>query len=218
MNEDLLNYFFYFFAVNLRFPVHRQVEPIKELECGWHSPSSVGARPEGPLSIPPPGGLWHARCDSTQGISRPLPAQEGGNGTGQCSCRCGWQSRWAGILEFYQLLDNFLDFICLFLPFVYRYVPTTAKLANFVRKLGTCFCTESWQHWIPQFGHHTFFLLVLLFSLFSSSLQIAKIKGCKTIGYAGSDEKVKWLIEELGFNHAFNYKKVERSLSEQIPF
>ena len=37
--------------------------------------------------------------------------------------------------------------------------------------------------------------------------QIAKIKGCKVIGYAGSDDKVEWL-KELGFDHAFNYKKV----------
>ncbi|XP_063235322.1 prostaglandin reductase 1-like [Bacillus rossius redtenbacheri] len=36
--------------------------------------------------------------------------------------------------------------------------------------------------------------------------QIAKIKGCKVIGFAGSDEKVKWLTSELGFDNAFNYK------------
>merc|ERR1719186_1064930 len=37
--------------------------------------------------------------------------------------------------------------------------------------------------------------------------QIAKIKGCTVIGYAGTDDKVEWL-KELGFDHAFNYKKV----------
>jgi len=37
--------------------------------------------------------------------------------------------------------------------------------------------------------------------------QIAKIKGCRVIGYAGTDEKVAWL-KELGFDEAFNYKKV----------
>lgn len=36
--------------------------------------------------------------------------------------------------------------------------------------------------------------------------QIAKIKGCKVIGIAGSDEKCKWLTEEMGFDHAINYK------------
>lgn len=37
--------------------------------------------------------------------------------------------------------------------------------------------------------------------------QIAKIKGCKVIGIAGSDEKGDWLVNELGFDHFINYKK-----------
>ncbi len=36
--------------------------------------------------------------------------------------------------------------------------------------------------------------------------QIAKIKGCRAIGIAGTDEKVRYLVEELGFDGAFNYK------------
>lgn len=36
--------------------------------------------------------------------------------------------------------------------------------------------------------------------------QIAKIKGCKVIGTAGSPEKCKYLIEECGFDGAINYK------------
>jgi hypothetical protein len=36
--------------------------------------------------------------------------------------------------------------------------------------------------------------------------QIARIKGSRVIGIAGSDEKVRWLTEELGFDAAFNYK------------
>jgi len=39
--------------------------------------------------------------------------------------------------------------------------------------------------------------------------QIARIKGGKSIGSAGSDEKVHQLIEEFGFNHAFNYKTAD---------
>ncbi|KAJ8390321.1 hypothetical protein AAFF_G00108900 [Aldrovandia affinis] len=35
--------------------------------------------------------------------------------------------------------------------------------------------------------------------------QIAKIKGCKVVGCAGTDAKVSYL-KELGFDHAFNYK------------
>lgn len=36
--------------------------------------------------------------------------------------------------------------------------------------------------------------------------QIAKIQGAHVVGIAGSDEKVKYLIEELGFDAAINYK------------
>lgn len=36
--------------------------------------------------------------------------------------------------------------------------------------------------------------------------QIAKIKGCKVIGIAGSDDKCAWLTNEIGFDHAINYK------------
>lgn len=36
--------------------------------------------------------------------------------------------------------------------------------------------------------------------------QIAKIKGAKVIGIAGSDEKVRYITEELGFDVGLNYK------------
>jgi len=36
--------------------------------------------------------------------------------------------------------------------------------------------------------------------------QIAKIYGLKVIGSTGSDHKVKFLLEEVGIDHAFNYK------------
>jgi NADPH-dependent curcumin reductase CurA len=39
--------------------------------------------------------------------------------------------------------------------------------------------------------------------------QIAKIKGCRVVASAGSDEKVRWLREEAGVDAAFNYKKVD---------
>nr|XP_061810792.1 prostaglandin reductase 1-like [Nerophis lumbriciformis] len=44
--------------------------------------------------------------------------------------------------------------------------------------------------------------------------QIAKIKGCKVVGSAGSDAKVAFL-KELGFDQAFNYKTVP-SLDEAL--
>ena len=39
--------------------------------------------------------------------------------------------------------------------------------------------------------------------------QIAKIKGCRVVGSAGSDEKVDWLLSEAGIDAAFNYKQVK---------
>ncbi|KAL8748651.1 MAG: hypothetical protein Q9184_007164 [Pyrenodesmia sp. 2 TL-2023] len=36
--------------------------------------------------------------------------------------------------------------------------------------------------------------------------QIAKIKGATVLGIAGSDDKVAWLKEDLGFDNALNYK------------
>ena len=37
--------------------------------------------------------------------------------------------------------------------------------------------------------------------------QIGKIHGCRVVGIAGSDEKCKWLTDELGFDAAVNYKQ-----------
>ncbi|KAK3346824.1 hypothetical protein B0T25DRAFT_484934 [Lasiosphaeria hispida] len=40
----------------------------------------------------------------------------------------------------------------------------------------------------------------------SVAAQIAKIKGARVIGTAGTDEKVRWLREEMGLDVALNYK------------
>lgn len=49
--------------------------------------------------------------------------------------------------------------------------------------------------------------------------QIAKLKGCRVIGFAGSDDKVSWLEKALGFDRAFNYKTVDiaKALQEAAP-
>jgi len=36
--------------------------------------------------------------------------------------------------------------------------------------------------------------------------QIAKMQGCRVVGMAGSDDKCRWLTDELGFDAAINYK------------
>lgn len=43
----------------------------------------------------------------------------------------------------------------------------------------------------------------------SQVCQIAKVKGCRVIGSAGSDAKVAWLLEKAGVDAAFNYKQSE---------
>ncbi|GMA63616.1 NADP-dependent oxidoreductase [Alicyclobacillus fastidiosus] len=50
--------------------------------------------------------------------------------------------------------------------------------------------------------------------------QIAKILGCRVVGVAGSDEKVRYLTEQLGFDEAINYKTAEnmtRALKHACP-
>jgi len=45
--------------------------------------------------------------------------------------------------------------------------------------------------------------------------QIAKIKICRAVGIAGTDEKCRWLTEELRFDAAINYKTA-KDLHEEI--
>ncbi|RVE50882.1 hypothetical protein evm_004449 [Chilo suppressalis] len=49
--------------------------------------------------------------------------------------------------------------------------------------------------------------------------QIAKILGCRTIGFAGTDEKCNWLVNELGFDAAGNYRtsNIEEYLKKNAP-
>tara|TARA_B110000438_G_scaffold294398_1_gene335756 strand:+ start:913 stop:1920 length:1008 start_codon:yes stop_codon:yes gene_type:complete len=46
-------------------------------------------------------------------------------------------------------------------------------------------------------------------SVGSMVCQIAKNLGCKVIASTGSDAKVKWLMDEIGVDHAFNYNNIE---------
>jgi NADPH-dependent curcumin reductase CurA len=49
--------------------------------------------------------------------------------------------------------------------------------------------------------------------------QIARIKGCRAIGIAGGPEKCRWLVDELGFDAAIDYKAddVRAQLREHAP-
>ena len=39
--------------------------------------------------------------------------------------------------------------------------------------------------------------------------QIAKIKGCRTVGIAGGDDKIAWILKDCGYDAAFNYKTTD---------
>jgi NADPH-dependent curcumin reductase len=49
--------------------------------------------------------------------------------------------------------------------------------------------------------------------------QIAKIKGCRAVGIAGGAEKCAWIVDELGFDAAVDYKTddVSKALKEHCP-
>jgi NADPH-dependent curcumin reductase CurA len=49
--------------------------------------------------------------------------------------------------------------------------------------------------------------------------QIAKLKGCRVVGIAGGPEKCGWIVEELGFDAAIDYKSedVNAALREHCP-
>jgi NADPH-dependent curcumin reductase CurA len=47
----------------------------------------------------------------------------------------------------------------------------------------------------------------------SVACQIARIEGCRVVGSTGSDEKVAWLLDEAGVDHAFNYRKADSVLA-----
>ncbi len=49
--------------------------------------------------------------------------------------------------------------------------------------------------------------------------QIGKIKGCRVVGIAGADDKCKWIVDDLGFDAAINYKteNVYQALKKHCP-
>ncbi len=49
--------------------------------------------------------------------------------------------------------------------------------------------------------------------------QIGKIRGCRVVGIAGTDEKCNWVTKDLGFDAAINYKHTDwkEKLSAAVP-
>jgi NADPH-dependent curcumin reductase CurA len=65
----------------------------------------------------------------------------------------------------------------------------------------------------------TVFVLAAAGAVGSTVGQIAKIKNCRVVGSCGSDEKVSYLLDELGFDYAFNYKTsdIRKELQKAAP-
>jgi NADPH-dependent curcumin reductase len=57
----------------------------------------------------------------------------------------------------------------------------------------------------PQPGH-TVVVSGAAGSVGSIAGQIARIKGCRAVGITGGEDKCRWLVEELGFDAAIDYK------------
>lgn len=49
--------------------------------------------------------------------------------------------------------------------------------------------------------------------------QIAKILGCRAVGFAGTDEKCAWVVDELGFDACINHRTADlkQALAETCP-
>jgi NADPH-dependent curcumin reductase CurA len=65
----------------------------------------------------------------------------------------------------------------------------------------------------PQAGN-TVFVSAAAGAVGSVVGQIAKLKGCRVVGSAGSADKVHWLQESAGIDAAFDYKKVDSLTAE----
>jgi NADPH-dependent curcumin reductase CurA len=65
----------------------------------------------------------------------------------------------------------------------------------------------------PQAGN-TVFVSAAAGAVGSVVCQIAKLKGCRVVGSAGSADKVHWLRESAGIDAAFDYKTVDSLTAE----
>lgn len=65
----------------------------------------------------------------------------------------------------------------------------------------------------PQAGE-TVFVSAASGAVGSIACQIARLKGCRVIGSAGSPEKIDWLLNEAGIDAALNYKEVKKLRKE----
>jgi len=95
--------------------------------------------------------------------------------------------------------------------------PGSAPLRSFLSVLGVTGLT-AWVGLLevgdPKEGQ-TILVSAASGAVGSIVCQIAKLKGCRVVGSVGSDEKLAWLLDEVGIDAGFNYKKVD-SLTKEV--
>lgn len=86
--------------------------------------------------------------------------------------------------------------------------PTLAPLQTYLGVMGmpgmTAY-TSLLRIGEPKAGE-TVFVSAAAGAVGSVVCQIAKLKGCRVVGSVGSDEKVRWLLEQAGIDAAVNYR------------
>ncbi len=94
--------------------------------------------------------------------------------------------------------------------------PDTAPIQHYLGVLGMPGFTA--YVGLLDIGHpeegDTVFVSTAAGAVGSLVCQIARIKGCRVIGSAGSDDKTAWLREEAKIDAAFNYKTAENVFDE----
>jgi NADPH-dependent curcumin reductase CurA len=66
-------------------------------------------------------------------------------------------------------------------------------------------------------GQDTVFVSSAAGGVGSVACQIAKVKRCHVVASCGSDEKVRWLLDELKIDYGFNYRKLgEDNISSEL--
>ncbi len=99
--------------------------------------------------------------------------------------------------------------------------PSLAPLSAFLGVLGmpglTAYAGLT-EIGVPKSGE-TFYVSAAAGAVGAIAGQMAKIKGCRVVGSAGSDEKVAYLTDEIGFDAAFNYKTqdLNKALADACP-
>jgi len=100
-------------------------------------------------------------------------------------------------------------------------LPANAKITDLLGVLGMTGLTAYFgmtKIGLPKAGE-TVVVSAAAGATGSVAAQIAKIAGARVVGTAGSDEKVRWLKEELGLDVALNYKDPDfhRKFKEATP-